>query len=91
VDPGLGFGKTFAHNEALLRRLERLTAGPWPVLVGASRKAFLGAATGRPVGERLAASLACAARAFAAGARAVRVHDVAPTVDLLRVLERVSP
>jgi dihydropteroate synthase len=89
VDPGLGFGKTFAHNEALLRDLERIVALGFPVWVGASRKAFLGAITGRAVGERLAASLACAARASEAGARAVRVHDVAPTADLLAVLERI--
>jgi dihydropteroate synthase len=59
--------------------------------VGASRKSFLGALTGRAVGDRLAGSLACAARAFHAGARAVRVHDVAATVDLVRTLERASP
>jgi dihydropteroate synthase len=91
IDPGLGFGKTFEHNETLLRHLERLVALGRPVLVGASRKGFLGAITGRAVADRTAASLACAARAFAAGARAVRVHDVRETVDLLRVLERVSP
>ena len=91
VDPGLGFGKTAAHNEALLRGLEALVAGGVPVLVGASRKAFLGAITGRPTVERLAASLACAARAFEAGAAAVRVHDVAATADLLRTLRRISP
>jgi dihydropteroate synthase len=91
VDPGLGFGKTAAHNEALLKDLESLVATGWPVLVGASRKSFLGAITGRPPAERLAASLACVARAFHAGAAAVRVHDVAATVDVLRVLARVSP
>ncbi|MCC7139939.1 MAG: dihydropteroate synthase [Planctomycetes bacterium] len=91
VDPGIGFGKTFAHNEALLRALERFVATGRPVLLGASRKAFLGAITGRPVLERLAGSLACAARAAQAGVRAVRVHDVAATVDLLAVLDRVAP
>jgi dihydropteroate synthase len=91
IDPGLGFGKTFAHNEELLRSLERFTATPWPVLVGASRKGFLGAITGKGPKDRLAASLACAARAFEAGAFAVRVHDVAATVDLFATLERVSP
>ena len=91
IDPGLGFGKTFAHNEELLRSLERFTATPWPVLVGASRKGFLGAITGKGPKDRLAASLACVARAFEARAHAVRVHDVAATVDLLATLERVSP
>ncbi len=91
IDPGLGFGKTAAHNEALLAGLSALVATGWPVLVGASRKSFLGAITGRPPSERLAGSLACAARAFHAGAAAVRVHDVAATADLLRTLERVSP
>jgi dihydropteroate synthase len=91
IDPGLGFAKTSAHNEAILARLERFVGTGRRVLVGASRKGFLGALTGRPVGGRLAASLACAARAFAAGAHAVRVHDVAATLDLLRTLERISP
>ncbi len=91
VDPGIGFGKTFAHNETLLRDLGRLTAAGRRVWIGASRKGFLGAITGRAPAERLAASLACAARAFEAGAHAVRVHDVAATVDLLAVLARISP
>ena len=91
IDPGIGFGKTFAHNEAILASLERFTALGPPVLLGASRKGFLGAITGRSVDARLAGSLACAARAFQAGTHAVRVHDVAETVDLLRVLERIAP
>ena len=91
IDPGLGFGKTHAHNEAILRGLERFADSGFPVLVGASRKGFLGAITGRPPKERLAASLACAARSFQAGAAGVRVHDVAATVDLLATLERVMP
>ena len=91
IDPGLGFGKTFAHNETLLCELERMTGSGLPVLVGASRKGFLGAITGRAPKERTAGSLACAARAFAAGAAGVRVHDVAETVDFLATLERVSP
>ena len=90
IDPGIGFGKTFAHNETLLRDLERFTSAG-RVWVGASRKGFLGAITGRPAAGRLAASLACVARAFGAGAHAVRVHDVAATVDLLAVLARISP
>ncbi len=90
VDPGLGFGKSFDHNEALLRDLEALTSMKRGVWIGASRKGFLGAITGRPTGERLAASLACAARAFEAGVHAVRVHEVAATVDLFAVLERIG-
>ena len=91
IDPGIGFGKTFAHNEALMAALERFAATGLPVLVGASRKGFLGGITGRPPKERLAASLACAARAFEARAAGVRVHDVRETVDLLDTLARVSP
>jgi dihydropteroate synthase len=91
IDPGIGFGKTAAHNETLLLGLERLVATGWPVLLGASRKAFLGAITGKPPRERVAASLACAARAAAAGCGAVRVHDVAETVDLLAVWARIAP
>jgi len=91
IDPGLGFGKTAAHNEALLASLERFVATGRRVLVGASRKSFLGAAAGKGPKERLAGSLACAARAFEAGVDAVRVHDVAETVELLDVLARVSP
>jgi dihydropteroate synthase len=91
IDPGIGFGKTAAHNETLLRGLERLVATGWPVLLGASRKAFLGAITGRPPKERVAASLACAARAAAAGCGAVRVHDVAETADLLATWARIAP
>ncbi|MFM8980779.1 MAG: dihydropteroate synthase [Planctomycetia bacterium] len=90
VDPGIGFGKTLEHNLALLQGLERLEA-VGPVLLGASRKSFLGALTGRPAPERLLGSLACAARAAAAGVAAVRVHDVAATRELLDVLCRISP
>ncbi len=89
LDPGIGFGKTAAHNEEILRRLERFGSLRRKVLLGASRKRFLGAITGRPADERLAASLACAARGHEAGVAALRVHDVAPTRDLLLVLERI--
>ena len=89
VDPGIGFGKTPEHNLALLAHLEALVADGPPVLLGASRKSFLGHLTGRAVGERLAGSLACVARAAEAGVAAVRVHDVAESVDLLRVLYRI--
>ena len=89
IDPGIGFGKTFAHNEELLRRLEVFTEFEYPVWLGASRKGFLGAITGRPVNERLAASLACVARAVEAGVSAIRVHDARETADFLKVLDRI--
>lgn len=90
VDPGLGFGKTLAHNVALLGAGDRLRAECGaPVLVGASRKSMLGELTGRPVGDRLAASVAAAIAAVAHGAAVVRVHDVAATRDALRVWQAV--
>ena len=86
IDPGLGFGKTVAHNYALLqagRRLaEELKA---PLLVGLSRKSMIGAVTGKPVEQRMAGSIGGALAAVAHGARIVRVHDVAETVDALKV------
>lgn len=86
VDPGFGFGKDLSHNLALMRALPRLVAMGFPVLVGASRKSMLGALTGRPVVERVHGSVAMAVYAALHGARIVRVHDVAPTVDALRVI-----
>ena len=85
VDPGFGFGKTLAHNLALLTGLEKLCSLGPPVLVGLSRKSMIGTLTGRPVDERLAGSLAAAVLAVERGARLVRVHDVAATLDVLRV------
>ena len=85
VDPGIGFGKTQAHNLELLRNLGRFATLGCAVLVGTSRKGFLGAITGRPVGGRSAASIASALAAVARGAAVVRVHDVGPTVDALKV------
>lgn len=85
LDPGFGFGKRTVHNYALLRELERFSAGGLPVLAGMSRKSMLGAVTGREVGERLAASVAAALIAVQRGAAIVRVHDVAPTLDALKV------
>ncbi len=84
LDPGFGFGKTLTHNLLLLRGLPAL-AGEYPLLVGLSRKSMLGRLTGRPVEQRLAGSIALAALAVAAGARIVRCHDVAETVDAVRV------
>jgi dihydropteroate synthase len=85
LDPGFGFGKTLAHNLALLRALPDLAATGYPVLAGLSRKSSLGVITGRPLGERLAASLAAALAAVEKGAAIVRVHDVRETVDALKV------
>jgi dihydropteroate synthase len=86
VDPGFGFGKTLEHNLALLRNIDRLRdALGFPVLAGISRKSMLGAITGRGVEERQAASLAAAVVAAERGARIIRVHDVAQTVDALKI------
>jgi dihydropteroate synthase len=85
VDPGIGFGKGIAHNLTLLRRLRELEPLGCPIVVGASRKSMLEALTGRPLAQRLAGSLALATAAVLHGARIVRAHDVAPTVDALRV------
>ncbi|MDJ0521372.1 MAG: dihydropteroate synthase [Planctomycetota bacterium] len=90
IDPGIGFGKTLDHNLALLRDLEALVRLGAPVLLGASRKTFLGRLTERPEpSERLAGSLACALRALEAGVRAVRVHDVRETREILEVFTRI--
>jgi dihydropteroate synthase len=86
IDPGFGFGKTVEHNLALLRGLPHLAALSFPVLVGLSRKSMLQSITGRPVGSRLAGSLALATLAVANGASIVRAHDVSATVDALRVV-----
>lgn len=85
LDPGIGFGKTAEHNLELLARLDELVALGRPVLVGVSRKTFLGRITGREVGDRLAATLAANVLAFAKGATIFRVHDVAPLRDALAV------
>lgn len=85
LDPGIGFGKTVEHNLELLRRQRELLSLGRPLLVGWSRKSTLGALTGRAVGSRLAASLAAALAAVLNGASIVRVHDVAATVDALKI------
>jgi dihydropteroate synthase len=85
LDPGIGFGKSAAHNFELLARQRELLVAGVPLLAGWSRKSSLGLLTGRPVDERLAASLAAALAAVQQGARIVRVHDVAATVDALKV------
>ncbi len=85
LDPGIGFGKSSLHNWALLRRQEELLALGRPLLVGWSRKSTLGSLTGRPVQDRLAASVAAALASVQRGARVLRVHDVADTVAALKV------
>jgi len=85
VDPGIGFGKRTEHNLALLAALDRLADPAIPVLVGVSRKSLVGIITGRPSGERLAGSVAFAALAVMRGAAIVRAHDVAATVDAVKV------
>jgi dihydropteroate synthase len=88
LDPGIGFGKTLEHNLQLLRGLDRLVAGGVPVVVGTSRKRSLGQLTGgAPADDRLEASVATAVWAADHGAAMVRVHDVAPTVQALALLE----
>ncbi len=89
VDPGFGFGKTLAHNLALLKRLAEFKALGFPVLAGISRKSMLGAITGKPVEQRAAASVAAAVLAAERGAAIVRVHDVAATCDALAVLNAI--
>jgi dihydropteroate synthase len=87
LDPGIGFGKTVEHNLALLARQPELLGLGYPLLLGWSRKSSLGALTGRPVEARQAASIAAALAAAQLGARVLRVHDVAATVDALKVGE----
>jgi dihydropteroate synthase len=85
LDPGIGFGKTLEHNLELLRRLDELVALGRPIVVGTSRKSFLGRLTGRDVTERVYATVATNVIAFERGARVFRVHDVAATRDALEV------
>ena len=90
VDPGFGFGKRTTHNLALLKHLKELQKLGVPLVVGLSRKSMLEKLTGRPVGDRTAGSVALAAIAVLNGARIVRAHDVAATIDAVRVAAAVS-
>lgn len=90
VDPGFGFGKSLAHNLALLRGLPQLAADGVPVLVGLSRKRMIGEMTGQPEGDRLAGSLVLATLAAQNGARIVRAHDVGGTVAALSIFAAVA-
>jgi dihydropteroate synthase len=89
IDPGFGFGKSLEHNLTLLRRLDDLAAIGCPVLVGLSRKGMIGTITGRALDGRVAGSVAAAVIAVQHGARIVRAHDVAATVDALKVATRI--
>jgi dihydropteroate synthase len=89
LDPGIGFAKRAEDNLTVLRRLGELTALGFPVLVGASRKSFVGQITGRNKEDRLAGSLAAVAAASQSGARIFRVHDVKETVDVLKTLHAI--
>jgi dihydropteroate synthase len=90
IDPGIGFAKTAPQNVALLHGCAAFVATGFPVLVGTSRKSFIGHITGRQVEDRLAGTLGSVAAAFVRGARLFRVHDVAATLDLLKVLNAIE-
>ncbi len=91
IDPGFGFGKTVAHNYALMQNIGRMQQEiGLPVLAGVSRKSMIGAITGKPVEQRLAGNIAGALAAIAQGARMVRVHEVAETVDAVNVWQAAT-
>ncbi len=92
LDPGIGFGKTVAHNLELLRRLDELVGLGRPLVIGTSRKSFLGQLTGRAAEDRIAGTIATNVLAYERGARVFRVHDAAPVRDALLVAAAtVSP
>ncbi len=91
IDPGFGFGKTVEHNYALMRNIGRMQQElDLPVLAGVSRKSMIGAVTGKPVEHRLAGNLGGALAAVAQGARIIRVHEVAETVDAMKVWQAAT-
>lgn len=91
VDPGIGFGKLSQHSLSLLAHLDEFAALGYPLCLGVSRKGFLGRVTGRETGDRMPASLAVACRAVVEGtAQVLRVHDVGPTVDMVKVMQAIS-
>jgi dihydropteroate synthase len=85
IDPGIGFGKRVEHNVELLAHLREFAVLDLPILVGVSRKSMIGAITGKPVNERLPGGVACTTAAVLAGASMIRAHDVAATVDAVKV------
>jgi dihydropteroate synthase len=90
IDPGFGFGKTLAHNATLLNGLDALSAMRLPVLVGLSRKSMIGRILDKPAGDRLYGGLALAVMAVTKGARIVRTHDVAATVDVVKTVAAIQ-
>jgi dihydropteroate synthase len=90
LDPGFGFGKTVAQNYEILRHWTGMGLDAYPGLLGVSRKSMIGSVTGRPVSDRLAGSLSAVLAGIARGAKIVRVHDVAQTVDALKVWQAVE-
>ena len=90
LDPGLGFGKTAAHNVSLMGSLDRLVGLGFPVVLGPSRKSFIGKTLGAALEERLAGTLACVALAWHAGLLVVRVHDVKETVRFFRMAAAIG-
>ena len=90
LDPGLGFGKTVGHNIELLHSLDRFVTLGFPIVIGPSRKSFIGKTLGAELEDRLSGTLACVARAFHCRIQVVRVHDVRPTVHLLNMLDTIE-
>jgi dihydropteroate synthase len=85
IDPGIGFGKTFEHNLEILRNLDQFATLGCAIVIGTSRKGLLGTLTGRPVAERATASVVSSLAAATRGAHVVRVHDVGPMADAIKV------
>ena len=91
IDPGIGFGKTLEHNLLLLRNIDKFVASEYRVLVGASRKSFIGSITGKKnPSERIFGTAATVALCVAAGVSIVRVHDVAEMVDVMKVTKAIQ-
>ena len=90
LDPGFGFGKTAQHNLSLLKHLGQLTDLGYPVLAGLSRKSMIGTLLGRELSQRMPASVALALEAATRGASIIRVHDVTPTIDALKMRAAVA-
>ncbi|MDM8567263.1 dihydropteroate synthase [Candidatus Halobeggiatoa sp. HSG11] len=89
IDPGFGFGKTLEHNLTLMRKLTNLTELNYPVLIGVSRKSMIGALLNKPVTERLHGGIALAVLAVNRGAKIIRTHDVATTIDAIKIAQAV--
>lgn len=90
LDPGIGFGKTLEHNLALLAQLQEFSKLNFPLLIGISRKSFIGKITGRDVNERLAGSLAGLVWCIMKGVHIVRVHDILQTLDAVKIVEALK-